>query len=165
VELWRVRGGELKQRMIATRIWYDERIRECTWLEKWIFIHFQLREEMTNIGACTVTKESVEVLLNHVKGRKRNRVTPAYPWILLKDINAAIRALEKTGSIITQNSGGLTVYFPKFLDHNKWAKSVFTQFPELIKDRVPEGPIVEKIKRTTVEWMEKHRVVVPEVWR
>lgn len=155
----------MKQRMIATRIWYDERIRECTWLEKWIFIHFQLREEMTSIGACTVSLGSVEILLNHVKGKKRNRVTPSYPWILLRDIKAAIRALEKTGSIITQNSGGLTVYYYKFLDHNKWAGNVFQSFPELVKDRVPEGPIQGVITKTTIAWMRKHKVEIPEVWR
>lgn len=155
----------MKQRMIATKIWHDERIRECTWLEKWIFIHFQLREEMTNIGACTVSVESVEVLLNHQKGKKRNRITPAYPWILLRDIKAAIRALEKTGSLITQNSGGLTVYFPKFLDHNKWGKNVFLGFPGILEDRVPEGPIVKVIKERTIGWMEEHGVEIPEEWR
>lgn len=151
--------------MIATKIWHDERIRDCTWLEKSIFIHFQLREEMTNIGACTVSIESVENLLNHQKGKKRNRVTPSYPWILLVDIKRAIRALEKTGSICTQNFGGLTVYFYKFLNHNKWGRNVFRGFPDLLRDRVPEGPIQEVIKQNTIGWMEQNKVEIPEAWR
>lgn len=154
----------MKQRMIATKIWYDERIRRCTWLEKQIFIHFQLRDEMTNVGAATVSIESVEILLNHEKG-VRNRITPSYPWILMPDIKRAIKALEKTGSIVTQNSGGLTVYYYKFLDHNKWGRNVFQSFPELVQDRVPEGPIQEIIKQNTIGWMEENKVEIPEGWR
>lgn len=155
----------MKQRMIATKIWHDQRIRECTWLEKSVFIQFLLREEMTNIGAVTVSVESIEILMNHQKGKKRNRVTPGYPWILLADIKRAIRALEKTGSIITQNSGGLTVYFYKFLNHNKWGRNVFLGFPDIVQNRVPEGSIQEVIIKNTILWMKKHKVEIPEVWR
>lgn len=157
-------GPALKQRSIATRIWLDEKIRECTWLEKWVFIHFQLRAEMTTIGAATVSIDSIEVYLNHEKG-KRNRVTPTYPWILMKDIKKAIKELEKTGSVITQNRAVLTAYLPNFLNHNKWGRKVFMNFPELVRDQIPEGPIQEVIKQNTIGWMEEHRVEIPEGWR
>lgn len=157
------RGDEVKARIIATKIWSDKKFRELTWLEKAVFLHLLLREEMTTIGAVTIGVESIEIKMNQPSGR--NRVTPAYPRILMRDILRAISALERKQMIATQNSGALTVYFYHFLDHNKWAKSVFTQFPELVEDQIPEGPIQEVIKLRTIGWMEENKVEVPEVWR
>lgn len=149
--------------MIATKIWHDSKFRALTWLEKAVFLHLLCREEMTTIGAVTVGVESIEQQMNQESGR--NRVTPSYPRIKLKDIERALKSMERKQMICTQNSGGLTVYFYNFLDHNKWNKSVFQNFPEIVDDRIPEGPIQEVIREKTMGWMEENKVELPEAWR
>lgn len=153
----------MKKRYIHTKFWFDKRIRECSWLEKLILLHLQLREEMTTIGAITTDITSVCTLLNQDKGR--NFITPELPKITEKHITKALKLIKKRGIVDVQNRAGVTVYFYNFLRYNNWTPSVYNSFPGVVRDKIPEGPIQEVVRENTIGWMRDNGIPVPEEWQ
>lgn len=153
----------MRKRYIDTRFWYDRKVRACSWLEKQVLLHLQLREEMTTIGAITTTIESMGILLNGES--RRNYTTPEFPWIEEKHIESAVRSIRKRLIVDVQSNAGLTVYFYNFLNYNSWGPTVYRGFPSLVKNQIPEGPIQEVIRERTIGWMGENGVEIPEPWR
>jgi len=160
----RFKGGQLvRQRYIHTKFWYDKRIRQCTWLEKFVLLHLQLRDEMTTVGAITTDVSSICTLLNADGGR--NTVTPHTPKITEKDITRCLKSIKKRGLVDIQNKAGMTVYFYNFLRYNFWGPSVYNSFPSVVRDKIPEGPIQEVVRENTIGWMNENNVMIPEDWQ
>ena len=153
----------MRKRYIETRFWYDRKVRACSWLEKQVLLHLQLREEMTTIGAITTTIESMGILMNGET--RRNYITPELPWIGEKLIERALKAVRKKQIVDIQNRAGLTVYFYNFLNYNPWGPSVYRGFPSLVRNQIPEGPIQEVVRERTIGWMGENGVEIPEAWR
>ncbi len=153
----------MRKRYIDTRYWIDSNTRSCTWLEKRIWEYFQICPEMTTIGAATTNLEKVEIMINGES--RKNPVTPDFPWIERKHILAAIKWLKKRRLIEIQNTCGITIYDYKFLKYNPWGPSVYRGFPDLVRDQIPEGPMQDVVRDTSVKWMGENRVEIPEPWR
>lgn len=156
-------GEPVRKRYINTRFWIDQKVRRCTWLEKMCLLHLQLIDEMTNIGSVTTTLERVEILINGEL--RRNPITPEFPWIEHKHIRKAVTHIKKRGIVEIQNGPGITVYFYNFLKYNPWNQAVYQSFPNLVRQQIPEGPIVKVIVDHTVSWMESNGIMIPEEWQ
>ena len=153
----------MKKRYIHTKFWFDLRIRECSWLEKLVLLHLQLREEMTTIGAITIEIPSICTLLNADKGR--NSCTPELPRITEKHITKVLKLIKKRGIVDIQNRAGVTVYFYNFLRYNNWTPVVYNSFPTVVRDKIPEGPIQEVVRENTIGWMRENNIPVPVEWQ
>jgi len=156
-------GRRVKKRYIHTKFWFDLRIRECTWLEKLILLHLQLREEMTTIGAITTSPLSICTLLNADRGR--NSITPELPKITEKHVTKVLKSIKKRGIVDIQNRAGVTVYFYNFLRYNNWTPVVYNSFPSVVRDKIPEGPIQEVVRENTIGWMRENNIMIPEEWQ
>ena len=153
----------MRQRYIHTKFWYDRKVRGCTWLEKLVLLHLQLRDEMTTIGAVTTDVPSICTLLNADKGM--NSLTPELPKITEKHITKCLKLIKKRGIVDIQNRAGVTIYFYNFLRYNFWGPSVYNSFPGVVRDKIPEGPIQEVVRENTIGWMNENNVPVPEEWQ
>ena len=153
----------MKKRYIHTKFWFDLRIRECSWLEKLVLLHLQLREEMTTIGAITTTVTMISTLLNADQGR--NSLTPELPKITEKHVTKCIKSIRKRGIVDVQNRAGVTVYFYNFLRYNSWSPSVYNSFPMVVREKIPEGPIQDVVRQNTIGWMEDNGIMIPEDWQ
>lgn len=159
----RLGGPAVRKRYIHTKFWYDKKVRQCTWLEKLILLHLQLREEMTTIGAITTDVLSISTLLNGERGR--NSLTPELPKILERHVTKCLKSIKKRGIVDVQNRAGVTVYFYNFLRYNSWSPSVYNSFPGVVRDKIPEGPIQEVVRQNTIGWMEDNGIMIPQEWQ
>lgn len=153
----------MRKRCIHTKFWFDRRIRECSWLEKFVILHLMLREEMTTVGAVTMTPLSICDFLNHEKGR--NLCTPELPKITEKHITKSLKLIKKRGIVDIQNSTQVTVYFYNFLKYNNWTPVTYNSFPLVVREKIPEGPIQEVVRENTIGWMRDNNIIIPEEWQ
>lgn len=119
----------MKRRSLDTSFWWDEKIVECCWLEKLVFLHLLFREELMTTGVVAVPFESVELLLNG----NGTSVVREYPTISGEHIMAALVMLEKRKLIAMDVKGGLTVYFRNFLKYQDWSSKVTKSWPRRVK--------------------------------
>ena len=131
-------------------------------MEKQVLMYLHTSELMTTIGAITTSVDSISTLMNGE--RKRNVITPEFPWIGEKHIRKSLTSCKKRGIIDIQNKAGITIYFVNFLRWNRWSPSVYKSWPNLVANEVPEGPIQGVIVENTIRWMADNQIPIPEVW-
>lgn len=112
-----------------TSFWWDEKIQECCWLEKMVFVHLLFREELNTTGVVAVALESVELLLNG----NGTSVVKEYPLIKSEHILEALKMLEGRNLVAVDVKGGLTVYFRNFLKYQDWSSKVVKSWPRRVQ--------------------------------
>jgi hypothetical protein len=113
---------------LDTSFWWDEKIVECCWLEKFVFVHLLMREELNTTGVVAVPLESIELLLNG----NGTSVVKEYPVIEKGDVLKALEMLEGRKLVAVDTKGGLTVYFRNFLKYQDWSSKVVKSWPRRV---------------------------------
>lgn len=147
----------MRKRQIHTSIHYDQKVRKLPWLETYVFIHLQVREELSTLGVIVTNPHSIANLMN---GTDRNGSTPELPLIEARHIERALKNLSAKRMIMMENGTEWTIWLRNFLRYQDWGPTVVKSWPEQLR-YIPSAKIERAVRKRARQYCREKKYKVP----
>lgn len=149
----------MRRRQVETAIWYDDKFVECTWLEKYIFIHLQLRRELMTCGV--IVSHPAEIAGLCSGECSKNEITPRQPVISEAETVAALEGLKRREMVEFEAGMVWSIWLRNFLKHQTWSPTVVRSWPEQMRN-IPHKRIRDLVRDACRAYCAEKGYEIPE---